>query len=234
MRTTLAPFQQPGVAFDPVEHRYTYHGAPVLNVTSVLREHKISADWSQVPALTLVAKRELGRAAHLAAHFFDEGDLHPGSVAPAVVPYLDAWRRFVEDNDFVPLLLETPLVHPLMRYGGTLDRFGIVRRLQTLPSVVDIKTGDPDDAGAGPQTAAYEQLIRAVLAQIFEYLDGIDGLPRPWWVQDVAGEPWTRYSVQLLPTGRYRLCTYQSHRDLQRFNWALGLEASAHPSWRRP
>jgi hypothetical protein len=227
MTTALAPFQQPGVTFDDREHRYFFHGERVLNVTSIMREHKISADWSVVPAQTLIEKREIGRAAHLAAHYFDEGDLVLGSVAPEVTPYLDAWRRFVEENDVVMLLLETLLVHPLMRYGGTVDRFASVRRLHPSgrPSIVDIKTGDPHDAGAGPQTAAYEQLIRAVFSpDVF----GPD-VPSDLW-----DEAWTRYSVQLLPDGRYKLKTYTSHRDLQRFNWALSLEASCHSSWRRP
>lgn len=226
MTAALAPFRQAGVTFDPIEHRYHFDGEPVLNVTSILREHKISADWSKVPAITLVEKREIGRAAHIAAHYFDEGDLAPGSVAPEVCPYLDAWRRFVEEQAFQPFLLETPLVHPLMRYAGTVDRFGIVQRLHPSgrPSVVDIKTGDPDDAGAGPQTAAYEQLIRAVFEPD---MFGPD-VPADLW-----DEAWTRYSVQLLASGKYKLCTYTQHRDLQRFNWALSLESSCHSSWRQ-
>ncbi len=223
---TLAPFVQPGVTFDRVEHRYFFDAAPVLNVTRINREHKISADWTALPISveTLVAKQTLGLAVHAAAHYFDEGDLNVDRLAPEVLPYLEAWVRFRKELDFQPLLLETQLVHPTMRYGGTVDRFGIVWKLQPdgTPAVVDIKTGDPFDAGAGPQTAAYEQLIRAVVPPQFF------GLPALRW-----DAPWPRYSVQLLPTGRYRLDTYTSHKDLQRFNAALSLEASAHPSWRR-
>lgn len=231
--TKVRFFQQAGVTFDPAAHRYFFEGAPVLNVTSILRAHKISADWSIIPPAVLENKREIGRAAHIAAHYFDEGDLQPGSVHHEVTPYLDGWRRFVEENEFQPLLLETPLVHPLMRYAGTVDRFGIVHQLQDLPSIVDIKTGNPEDAGAGPQTAAYEQLIRALLPELYPYIEAFIEYPMPWALEDIIAAPWTRYSVQLFPNGSYKLSTYTTHRDLQRFNWALSLEASAHRSWLR-
>lgn len=230
----FARYEQAGVTFDPELHRYTYFGHPVVNTTSVLRAHKISADWSQVPSETLDRKRAIGLAAHAATHYFDEGDLHPGTVADEVTPYLDAWRRFVEDQEFEPYLLETTLVHPIRRYGGTVDRWGVVHRLNPsgLPSIVDIKTGDPDDAGAGPQTAAYEQLVRSVLPELHAFLS-LRGTDFATTLREMVEEPWMRYSVHLRPDGRYFVHTYQSYDDLKRFNWALALEASAHPSWRR-
>lgn len=221
----ILAYRQPGVEFFEADHRYTFRGEPVLNVTTINREHKISADWRQVPPELLERKRQIGKAAHAAAHYYDEGDLVDGSVDPLVQPYLDGWIRFRAETDFEPLLLETALVHPLLRVAGTLDRFGICWKLHRTgrPSIVDLKTGDPDDAGAGPQTAAYEQNVRAVLTP--QEL----GISVAEW-----NAPWTRYSVQLLPNGRYKLCTYTNPRDLHRFNWAASLEASAHPSWRRP
>lgn len=225
----VIPFRQPGVSFDEYEHIYALNGWRALgSVTGIMRDHKISADWSQVPGDVLARKRDIGLAAHAAAHFYDEGDLDRTTIDPAVQPYLEAWVRFVEENDVEPLLLETPLVHPTCHVGGGVDRLAIVHRLQdpalplTVPAVVDIKTGDPDAAAANVQTAAYEWLIRAVVnpADV-----GIS--PEAW------DEVWPRYSVQLLPTGRYKLCTYTNPRDLHRFMWAYNLEASAHPSWRR-
>lgn len=231
--TALAPFRQPGVVFEEDIHRYTYHRQPVLNVTTIMREHKISADWSIVPADLLLKKREIGRAAHIATHYFDDGTLQIGTVADEVTPYLDAWRRFVEEQEFVPLLLENVLVHPGLLYGGMVDRFGIVRRLSRgdLPSVVDIKTGDPKDAGAHVQTAAYEQLIRSLWPEIYAHLQA-SGAELPWPLE-ISQEAWTRYSVQLFPNGRYHLTPYTNFRDFQRFSWALSLEADAHRSWRR-
>lgn len=223
----FAPFVQPGVSFDAERHVYTYQGERVVNTTGLLRRYRISRDWSDIPANVLEEKREIGRAAHIATHYLDEDDLQPGTVAPEVEPYLDAWRTAKRELDFVPFLLETTLVHPLLRYGGTVDRFGILRALNPCPSVLDLKTGDPDDAGAGPQTAAYEQLVRACFCPLSLTDHTRRYIPPEWWL-----EPWTRYSVQLLPTGTYRLCTYTSHRDLQRFMWALSLDASCHPSWR--
>jgi hypothetical protein len=228
----LAPFVQPGVTFEPVSHTYSYFDAPVLNVTRILREHKISACWGDVPPDVLERKREIGRAAHIATHYFDEGDLQPGTVAPEVCGYLDAWRRFKEENDFQPLLLETCLVHPTNRYAGTVDRWGLVRNLSELPAIVDLKTGDPDDAGAGPQTAAYEELVRASLGAILAHLER-QGFVSPWNFNELQENAWPRFSVQLKPDGRYALKPYKAFTDLRRFTCALTLEATAHPSWRQ-
>lgn len=226
----FAPFVQSGVTFDAGRHVYEFEGHPVMNVTGLLRRYRISRDWSDIPEDVLEEKREIGRAAHIASHYDDEGDLQPGTVAPEVEPYVEAWRTFKRELKFKPLLLETILVHPLLRYGGTVDRLGIVEALGMTPSVVDLKTGDPDDAGAGPQTAAYEQLVRACFTPITMALHADRSMVH--WLEREWSSPWTRYSVQLLPSGRYKLHTYQSHRDLQRFMWALSLDASAHPSWR--
>lgn len=230
LRVEVPAFQQAGVEFDPATHVYRYHGVVVEHhVTGVLRAHKISANWDHVPPLTLEAKRQIGQAVHAATHYEDEGDLDDSTIDPAIVPYLEAWRTCKRELDLEILLLETCLVHPLKRFAGMVDRFAIAHALQSpdwpclIPAIVDLKTGDPDDAGADVQTAAYEELLRAVLSPAL--LDRLD-LAAGW------AKAWPRYSVQLLPTGRYRLSTYTSPRDGHRWNWALSLEASAHPSWK--
>lgn len=225
----FAPFMQPDVQFDAGRHIYTFKGEPVMNTTGLLRRYRISRDWSDIDATTLEEKRDIGRAAHIATHYDDEGDLQPGTVAPQVEPYVDAWRTAKRELDFRPFLLETTLVHPLLRYGGTVDRFGILRALNRVPSIVDIKTGKAADAAAGPQTAAYEQLVRAVFNPFLLATHAQLSLE---WCQRVWSEPWTRYSVELSANGTYKLNTYTSHRDGQIFSWALSLHAVEHPSWR--
>lgn len=233
--TAVQTYQQPGVAMD-AEHRYTFHGAPVPGVTELLRRYYLSADWLQVPAQTLLLKRELGTAVHRATHYEDEGTLDVNTVDPALEPYLAAWRAFKADSGFEALLLETPLVHPLYRYAGTPDRFGWIRwgRQVERLAIVDLKTGDPEDAGAAYQTAAYANALRSVLA------GDLLTAARPFASalglhSDHLEEPWERISVQLKPDGRYKLGgqgAYLDVRDWHRFKEVVGLNALRHPSWK--
>lgn len=230
------PFQQTGVEFDPVAHRYSYLGYPVLGTTSVMRAHHLSADWSHVDAEVLERKRELGLAVHAATHFDDEGDLRLQSLAPSLVPYVDAWRRFKDDSGFEPILLETLLVHPVRLYGSIIDRWGPLRKFNgdDLPATVDLKTGNPDDACARVQTAAYQQNLIANLAAVFTHLTAC-GVRLPWSLAELfSAVNLPRYSVQLQSDGKYQLRTYRHFGvDVTLFNAALACEANVHPSWRQ-
>src|SRR5207248_265963 len=108
-------------------------------------------------------KRDVGRAAHVATHYFDEGTLDPRSVDPRVDGYLQAWIDFRESTGFVPVLLETPLHHPGLLFAGTIDRAGFFSKFDGCDPrqlfTVDIKCGDPGDAAAQWQTAAYAELL---------------------------------------------------------------------------
>lgn len=238
--TRFAPFLQPGVAFDPERHAYTYDGEPVPGVTSLLRAHHISGNPESIPVATLENKRDIGTAAHAAAHYHDEGDLDLATVAPAVHGYVESWRLFCAHFNFQPLLLETPLVHPVRRYAGTLDRWGICHQgnPQQAPAIVDLKSGDPSFAAAHVQTAAYEQLVRWNLPSILQHLVATRG-PLPWTFAELEDMPWMRYSVQLVahPTPRtpYLLQPYLASQTLTHwrvFERLLDINALQHPSWR--
>lgn len=230
---TVAPFVQRGLTFDADTHTYRLHGHALPGVTWLLRRYYLSRDWRDVEVGVLEAKRLLGSAVHAACHYADEGDLQPDTVDPRIAGYVDSWRLFRERTGFRPLLLETPLGHDLQRYAGTVDRFGVLGDGE--PAIVDIKTGDPQDAAAGPQTAAYEALVRTNLTAIVTHLAATHGV-LPWTIDELHARPWARYSVQLLgdPTPRlpFRLSPYTSFEDHKLFGWARSLEAAAHPSWR--
>lgn len=194
------------VAYDPNGHRYTAGASALDHVTGILRGVGVSVDFERlvaegkVTAAQLEEKRALGQAAHAATHYYDDNTLVAGSVDPRVEPYLQAWMHFRQVTGFVPALLETALWHPGLLIGGTLDRAGTFtsfvdadpRDLHT----VDIKLGEPDDAAARWQTAAYAEFLALSLAPGFPGLDNIKMRMRK------------RYSVQLLPSGHYKLHVY--------------------------
>lgn len=200
--------------FDPVEHRYRVNGRALPSVTQVLKACGISRDWSDINPDVLENKRAIGQAAHMAAHYYDEGSLRPESVDDRVTPYLQAWIDFRAMTGFVPALLETPLHHPGLWFAGALDRAGCFSKFTSCDPrdlyVVDIKTGDPTDAGAQWQTAAYSELLSVNLSKSSPFYASVDFRLRP------------RYSVHLFPDGRYKLTCYpDTLRDWTHFTHAL-------------
>jgi hypothetical protein len=189
----------------------------VPSVTQILKATGVSTDFDRLVAdgkLTqtqLLEKRELGRAAHMAAHYYDEGSLNQNTVDPRVQPYLESWIKFREVTGFKPAILETALHHPGVLIAGTLDRAGRFERFEGCKPfdlyIVDIKLGDPEDAAARWQTAAYAEL----LAQNLERSGG--GPVDPLWLRIRP-----RFSVQLRATGGYHLETYDDQAtDWQEF-----------------
>lgn len=204
--------------FDEPAHRYTKGGRELVHVTHVLKKTGVSLDFERLvvegklTADELAYKRDLGRAAHMATHYYDEGTLLRGTVSIAVEPRLQAWIDWRERTGFVPVMLETPLHHPGLLIAGTNDRAGYFTKFSDhSPSdliTVDLKLGEPESAGAQWQTAAYAEFL-AVLLEQFPGFDAFAFRLRP------------RYAVQLLDTGKAKPHKYPNHasdwRDFQHF-----------------
>jgi hypothetical protein len=188
------------LVFNEVEHTYTTPaGVIVPGVTRILEAAGLRADFSAVSPAALEYRRALGQAVHAATHFDDEGTLDEGTLDPAVVPYLEAWRTFRRDKGFVPVAREVRVFSPTYWYAGTLDAVGYIS--PTCAVLGDLKLGDPDDAAADLQTAAYAQA----------------------YLEAHPGGALERWSVQLTPdrTPPYRLERYADHRDFRKFLAAL-------------
>lgn len=142
-----------GLTFDAASHTYAFNGKPVPGVTTIL---KPITDFSGVPPQVLEAAADFGTAVHLACELDDLGQLDESTLDAALVPYLKAWRQFSADHAVEWQLIEKPVYHPVMRYAGTLDRFG---RVDGLNSVVDIKSSAQLYPSVGPQLAAYERAL---------------------------------------------------------------------------
>lgn len=146
--------------FDPAAHRYTLaSGERIPNVTEILRVTGVSVDWeakrgmSRATAEAIDLKREIGHALHADAHALDDDDLDWSTVDPRVEPYLRAWATYRQNSGVVPVTRERRLFHVELRYCGTMD--GIFLSPEGRHVLIDIKTGDPEDAAGQFQTAAY-------------------------------------------------------------------------------
>ena len=164
LEPALAPFGYTppvGANFDPERHIYTLNGRELLGVTSVLTEERY-VDYSHIPLFY----RERGSAVHKACELDGLGRLDEASVADDVRPFLEGWRRFVREVEWISEGIEVPVLNEMFGYAGTLDLLGTCAKWPGQLALLDIKTGLPAWV-ARLQTAAYERAAQAC----------IDGLP---------------------------------------------------------
>lgn len=180
-------------------HEYFLHGERKLSVTQILNETGLVC-YDHIPAAILDRKAEIGTAAHAACHYFDEGDLDESSLAPEVRPYVEGWKRFRRETDFVPKLIEYRGIATVdgMQYGFTLDRDGI---LFGKPVLLEIKCTAGVEFSWGPQTAAYEMAVRELEAEKYRFR--------------------SRIAVHLRPNGNYQLVQLKDPQDYAVFKSAL-------------
>jgi hypothetical protein len=229
-----------GALFDYAQHAYTLDGRPIPSVTQILKATGASASFDEVPAHLLERKRQIGQAAHAATHFYDEGDFDAEmerayfaqEAAEPVRPYYDAWRKFRAERKFLPFLLETVVTSRRYWFSGTLDRFGAVHGHDKLV-LCDIKCGDPDDAAADLQTAGYVIALLEQYPQLAEYIvdrfcqqNGFERTPDTD-VERAAFELIDRWSVQLLPNGRYAIHCFPLPGGTNSYDRSLFLKLAA-------
>lgn len=138
-----------GLTFDEASHTYRFNGNVVPGVTSILSP---LTDFSRVPPHVLEAASNFGKAVHLACELDDLRTLDEHQLDPALVPYLEGWRKFSQDYAVEWESIEQPIYHSTMNYAGTPDRFGMVKGEFT---VVDIKSTAQLYPSVGPQLSAY-------------------------------------------------------------------------------
>lgn len=139
--------------FDPESHTYTVDGRVVPNVTRVL---DLLGTYAHIPDEVLDWKSDVGKAVHKATELYDQDDLDYASLDPAIVGYVDAWVKFMEEVNPVILAIEERVYHGVLNYAGTVDRIAIFnrqRRNTILP--LEIKCTAQTHAIHRLQTAAY-------------------------------------------------------------------------------
>jgi hypothetical protein len=133
--------------FDAEQHAYTLDGRSVPGVTQILG---LLEDFEGVPWHLLEAARKFGQHVHAACALMVRDELDWGALDSALVPYVEAAKRFIEESGVVVRASELRVAHPALRYAGTLDLLGELRGL----CLFDFKSG-VFPRSVGPQTAAY-------------------------------------------------------------------------------
>jgi hypothetical protein len=182
--------------FDEAAHRYTLGGRELPSVTTLIEAAGLVDLFGS--AEDLAFWRDRGTAVHIGTELIDRDELDESTVADEVRPYLDAWRRFRRESGFTPEHIEMRLHHPVLRYAGTIDRIGTLRKH---PALIDIKTGAQRRA-TGVQLAAYAELAAA---------------------NGICDKRIRRYGCYLQPDGTYQLVPYTDTRDIIAFVSALQL-----------
>lgn len=133
--------------FDPVEHLYRLDGQIIPGVSDILEETGLKHGYNGFQEA-----QYRGLHVHRACEYLDLNDLDWNSIHPAYVGYVKAWQAWKAEYGFVPELIEYQAYHSQFRYGGTLDRRGVVRTMLADGShkavswrvLVDLKTGAPE------------------------------------------------------------------------------------------
>lgn len=76
---------------------------------------------------------ERGSALHLATEFYDKGTLDESTVDPQIQGYLESWKRFRKDQNYIPIKIEYRIVNTVLMVASKVDRIPLL----------DIKGGVP-------------------------------------------------------------------------------------------
>jgi hypothetical protein len=140
------------IDFDAETHTYRVAGVIVPSVTQALRPID---NFDRVPPDVLEAARRFGTHVHTATDLYDRDMLDEAELDPALVPYLNGWKRFLEETRCTVISSEQQVYHAELAYAGTLDRRIFWKRSAWL---LDLKSGAVPRS-AGPQTAAYREAL---------------------------------------------------------------------------
>ncbi len=193
------------VCFEHDAHAYI-DADGVTQRMSVTQAIKIAGliDYTMVPIEVLAHAAARGRLVHQGAALLDRGvDLSEYEIPAVCEPYLDAYRKFCREMQFVPIpeWIERPMIVDIFghRVGMTPDAVGTINGVLT---VLERKATSAAHPSWAIQTAAYECGLRAAGLQIRQ-----------------------RMAVQLLNTGNYRLFTHDNSGDSEIFSAAFRLAA---------
>lgn len=91
--------------------------------------------YKDAPVWQLDAAADRGTKVHAATETLDRAGR--AEIEDEYLPYLQAYALFQQEHEVTWELIEHPDYHPVHRYAGTVDRYGMVDGYRTL---VDIKT----------------------------------------------------------------------------------------------
>lgn len=126
------------LVLDKETHKYSLDGKSIPGANEIMQEEGLSVDFSTVNQDLLENNRAFGSAIHRICELNDKNDLDMSSVSPYALPYLEAWRRFIEENKVEIIENEMGVYSERYWYSGTLDR---IIKMRGMYYVLDIKTG---------------------------------------------------------------------------------------------
>lgn len=122
------------IDFKSDSHEYFINGKKVPSVTQVL---SLAGEFKYVNKDVLERAAKFGTAVHKATELYDQNNLNLDNLDPALMPYLQAWKKFLNETNFKILEIEKIVGSNRMGYAGTIDRIGYIGDDLTL---LDIKT----------------------------------------------------------------------------------------------
>lgn len=142
--------------FDEPNHVYTLGNRVLPGVTQLLDP---LIDFTGIPRSILEAAKERGQFVHKACEMYLWGTLDENSVPEEFIPYLNAFKLFLNQTDFQTEIIEQRVYHKKLLYAGTIDMGGVFpalgRRVKPHRALIDIKTTFKLMRVVGPQTFAY-------------------------------------------------------------------------------
>lgn len=137
------------LVFDAAAHTYHLGNRRLPSVTQVLEP---LCDYSMVRPDVLEAARVFGQHVHEACDLFNRDALDWDSLDLALVPYVSAWRDFLDQSGAVVIASEVRVHHQDLLYAGSPD---VVLSWGKRIVVPDIKATAIVPPTVGAQTAAY-------------------------------------------------------------------------------
>jgi len=133
--TTADAFKASRFVFYKQEHKYMLDDKELPSVTTVLAEAGMYGNnfYTRDAALR-------GTAVHTACELYLHGRLDDKTMDEELVPYVEAFKKFLSMSGFTLMFSEMPLYHSVLRYAGTVDMYGEYRGKFV---IVDIKSGNP-------------------------------------------------------------------------------------------
>jgi hypothetical protein len=153
--------QREELTFNEALHEYRIGGVVVPSVTQIIRPLLPDAYLSS----DNTSQMWRGTVVHRCCQYDDDGELEDGSVDPAVLEYLLAWRKFRRENKVEISCNERPVAHRQLGYAGTPDK---IAQFGGDVWILDIKTAADVIPANDIQLAAY---IHAAMSEGLATLD---------------------------------------------------------------
>lgn len=122
-------------------------------VTHILAAVGLGPDLSGIPPAVLEIAAARGTAVHTAIEALAYGYFDAESVDLAIVPYLDAYHRFVKESGHEPIASEVQVVHRAWGYRGHIDRVGWLAKHRAILDWKAVAT--VDERASALQLAGY-------------------------------------------------------------------------------